>query len=288
MAEVRATLVLNLAGAWIDEVARRVRTSNQAARRVIGVKGVHLLVRLQPEFKGAGLVGINRENEPFFCLPLGDLHYIGPTETPYESDIDDIHADEDDIAFILDEAARILPQSTLTRHDVIMTWAGVRPITYDRNHPKGKRLPYGVIQDFASDGMANMLGVTWGIIVTHRQTARAILREVAKRVTPSGSRTPIVSYERPLRASSAPVLQAGSPYTADHVRDAVEQEHARDLRGIFFGRLGIGWTGRIERRAAEETAAIMARSLGWEEAEKRKRLADFEAFLARYHHYELA
>lgn len=292
-AEVRAKLVLNLAGHWIDEVARRVRTSNKATRRVIGVKGVHLLVRLQPEFKGAGLVGVNSENEPFFCLPLGDLHYIGPTETTYEGDIDDVHADEDDIDFILAEAARILPQSALTRSDVIMTWAGIRPITFDKAQPKGKRLPYGVIQDFANDGMRNMLGVTWGIIVTHRKTARAVVREVAKRVTPSGRPKPILSYERGLPdasgpASSGSVLQAGSTYTVDHVRHAVEQEHARDLRGVFFGRLGIGWTGRIERQAAEKAATVMAKSLGWDEAETQKRLADFEAFLARAHNYKLA
>ena len=287
-AEISAKLVLNLAGAWIDQVAQRVRTSNRAERRVIGIKGVHLLVRLQPQFKGAGLVGVNSENEPFFCLPMGDLHYIGPTETIYEGDIDDIRANDEDINFILREAARILPQSALGRNDIIMTWAGVRPITYDKALPKGKRLPYGVIHDFSSDGMRNMLGVTWGIIVTHRKTARAVLREVAQRVQPSGPRAPIASFERQSPKSSAPVLQAGTSCTIDHVRHAVEREHARDLRGVFFGRLGIGWTGRIERRAADDAATSMAQSLGWNEAERRTQLQDFEIYLARYHNYELA
>ena len=50
-AEIHAKLVLNLTGAWIDEVAGKVRTSNAASQRVIGVKGVHLLVRLAPEGK---------------------------------------------------------------------------------------------------------------------------------------------------------------------------------------------------------------------------------------------
>ena len=288
-AEIGAKLVLNLAGHWIDEVAQRVRTSNRAARRVIPVKGVHLLVRLAPQFKGAGLVGVNSENEPFFCLPFGDNHYIGPTETAYDGDLDDIRADDEDIDFILNEAANILPQAKLKREDVILTWAGVRPITYDEKEPNfRRRLPYGVIQDFASDGMHNMLGVTWGIVVTHRSTARAVLREVAKRVKPSGRRTPIASYERPFPRSSAPVLQKSSPYTADHVRHAVEKEHARDLRGVFFGRLGIGWTDRIERSAVDVAATVMAKSLGWSEAEQQERVAAFRAYLSRYHNYDLA
>ena len=288
-AEISAKLVLNLAGHWIDEVARRVRTSNRAERRVIPVKGVHLLVRLAPEFKGAGLVGVNSENEPFFCLPFGDNHYIGPTETAYDGDLDDIRADAEDIDFILAEAARILPQAKLTRDDVILTWSGVRPITYDEKEPNGRRrLPYGVIQDFESDGMRNMLGVTWGIIVTHRMTARAVLKEVSKRIKPSARRNPIKSYDRPIAASNAPPLQSSSPYTADHVHYAVEKEHARDLRGVFFGRLGIGWTDRIERSAVEVAAATMAKSLGWSEAEKQDRIATFQAYLSRYHNYDLA
>ena len=172
---------------------------------------------------------------------------------------------------------------------MILTWSGVRPITYDEKEPNGRRrLPYGVIQDFASDGMRNMLGVTWGIIVTHRTTARAVLQEVAKRVKPSGQRSPISSYERPLPASTAPALQKSSPYTADHVRHAVEKEHARDLRGVFFGRLGIGWTDRIERGAVEVAAEAMAESLGWDDAERQDRVATFQAYLSRYHNYALA
>ena len=288
-AEITAKLVLNLAGHWIDEVARRVRTSNRAEQRVIPVKGVHLLVKLAPEFKGAGLVGVNSENEPFFCLPFGENHYIGPTETAYDGDLDDIRADDEDIDFILNEAARILPQAKLTRDDVILTWSGLRPITYDEREPNGRlRLPYGVIQDFASDGMRNMLGVTWGIIVTHRTTARAVQKEVAKRVKPSAPPNPIKSYERSLPASSEPPLQKSSPYTVDHVRYAVEKEHARDLRGVFFGRLGIGWTDRIERSAVDVAAAAMAKSLGWSDAERHARVTAFQAYLSRYHNYDLA
>ena len=121
-AEIRAKLVLNLSGAWIDEVGGRVAVLREPQRKVIGIKGVHLMIQLPKQYRGAGLVGVNREHEPFFCLPLGNFHYIGPTETVYDGDLDDIAAGDDDIRFILEEAARLLPQVSLKRrgrrHDV--------------------------------------------------------------------------------------------------------------------------------------------------------------------------
>lgn len=286
-AEIRAKLVLNLTGAWVDEVAGLVSAPGNAQRKVIGVKGVHLMIRLPERYRGAGLVGVNREHEPFFCLPLGKFHYIGPTETVYNGDLDDIAADEDDIEFILEEAGRLLPQVSLKREDVVMTWAGARPITYDKNLPKGRRLPYGVIHNYAAEGLRNILAVTWGIIVTHRKTARALLSEVAKRVAPSKGKSSVASFERSYPKSTTPLLQDGSPYTVDHVRYAVTSEHARDLRGVLFGRWGIGWSGRLEKNVVDEVAAAMAGLLRWNEQERDKHIKSFEAYLERYHSYKL-
>lgn len=285
--EIRTKFVLNLAGAWIDEVAGRVRTSNAASQRVIGVKGVHLLVRLPPEYQGAGLVGTNSENEPLFCLPMRDLHYIGPTETIYHGNIDDIVSDDEDVDFILKETNHLLPQVKLTREDVILTWAGVRPITYDKELPKGKRLPYGVMHDFKTDGMRNMLGITWGIIVTHRETARSIVKEVGKRLAPSRKSAPLTSFEREYPASILTPLQSGFPYTAEHVEYAVKHEHAKNLAGLFFGRFGMGWSGRLERSAVTLAANAMAPLLKWDDAEKKKQIAEFERYLSHFHRAKL-
>jgi len=286
-AEIRAKVVLNLAGAWIDEVAGRVRTSNAASQRVIAVKGVHLLVRLPPEYQGAGMVGTNSEREPFFCLPMGDLHYIGPTETVYHGNIDDIVADDEDVDFILREANHLLPQVNLKRGDVILTWAGVRPITYDKDLPKGKRLPYGVMHDFKPDGMRNMLGITWGILVTHRETARAIVKEIGKRLVPSRKPSQIKSFERQYPSSTLAPLQSGFPYTVEHVHYAVQHEHARDLAGLFFGRFGMGWSGRLERTAVDLASRTMASLLNWDEIERQRQIGAFENYLSHFHRAQL-
>ena len=146
---VRAKLVLNMAGIWIDDVNR---TANPKARRkVLGTKGCHIVVRLPDECRGYGIATLNSRQEPFYCIPWHDLHYFGPTETVYDGDRDRIQVTEDEIEWIISEANRLLPALKLTRAaDVISTWAGVRPLTYDVTVPAGRRSRE--IHNLESDG----------------------------------------------------------------------------------------------------------------------------------------
>src|SRR4029077_6304176 len=134
---VRAKLVLNMAGIWIDDVNR---TANpKAQRKVLGTKGCHIVVRLPDECRGHGIATLNSRQEPFYCIPWHDLHYFGPTETVYDGDRDHILVTEHEIEWIISGANRLLPALKLTRADVISTWAGVRPLTYDAAIPAGRR-----------------------------------------------------------------------------------------------------------------------------------------------------
>ncbi len=99
-ATVQANVLLNFAGVWIDEVNRMAAPASPPERKIVAVKGTHIAVRLPDKFRGYGIAGHHRGNEHIFCLPWGDLHYIGPTETVYEGDIEDVHPTEEDISFL--------------------------------------------------------------------------------------------------------------------------------------------------------------------------------------------
>src|SRR5262249_52393907 len=137
-ATVRARLVLNMAGIWIDRVAERAGIG-AGGRKVLGTKGVHIMVQLPPECAGTGIASLNRLNEGLYCVPWRGMHYFGPTETVYEGDVDAIRPEEDEIAFLIDEANHLLPGLGLRRRDVLFAWAGVRPLTWDPAQPNGKR-----------------------------------------------------------------------------------------------------------------------------------------------------
>jgi len=183
--------------------------------------------------------------------------------------LEDVRPTEDDIAFLLTELRNFAPGLSLDRVSIMMAWAGIRPITAAKGYPKGKRLPFNVVHDLASEGMPNMLTLSWGIIANHRSTARALGKAVSSKIPPSrpvqtGSGRHIVFPGTGRR------LQVDYPATDDDVRFCVEQEHARDLTGVLFSRTGLGWTGRLTAEAVSVAADTMAPLLSWSQSRTRE------------------
>ena len=68
-ARVTADLVVNAAGPWIDRVP-----GGGTGPRVLGVKGVNVMIRLPDRFRGLGLEAFSSKGEPFYVFPLSLIH----------------------------------------------------------------------------------------------------------------------------------------------------------------------------------------------------------------------
>lgn len=249
---VRGRTVLTMAGVWIDEVLREAKPS--ARRRVFGTKGAHILVSLPPECRGLGIATLNSRNEPFYCIPWKQFHYFGPTETPYDGDQDNVAVTDEEAAFLLREANRLLPSLALKPSDIRMTWAGVRPLTYDEAVPEGNRSR--VIHDLSADGLADAFAMTAGPVMTHRSAGREMARLVVARLGPPRARPP------------SPVARA-----AGDAGDA----HAATLSDILFRRRGIAWSGPVAPEALDEAALELGARLGWDDARRAVEIRNFES-----------
>ena len=99
-ATVRAPVVLNASGIWIDQVNAAARPD--APPLIFGTKGAHLVTRLPADYADYGMTAINSVGEPHYIVPSeGGLHTIGPTETVYEGSPDDIRVYDADRDFLL-------------------------------------------------------------------------------------------------------------------------------------------------------------------------------------------
>lgn len=255
---VRARLVLNLAGTWMDEVCPpALRRSN--APLVRGTKGAHIVVRLPNRYRGHGVATLHRGGMPFYCLPLeGDRFYFGPTETPYDGDADDAHATDQDIDFLLGEANHLLPGLALTRRDVEFTWAGVRPLTFDVDQPMGRRTRE--IHDLGARGLPNVLAMTAGPVMSHRSAGRELRDAASARlVRPATHSDGSKASAIPLSAPNSRTVPGENPY-----RRAVLAEHARDLRGILYVRTAVAWGRHLDRETVREAAMSVADLLAWD------------------------
>jgi glycerol-3-phosphate dehydrogenase len=299
-ATVSGKVLLNFTGAWTDQTNALIpaaqapsRQTAQAPRRqIVGVKGVSLAVQLPESYEGVGIAGLNSEGDAIMCVPWGKLHYIGPTETVYEGDLEDVKPEDEDIDELIHEINLFMPGFNMDRSKILHAWAGVRPITYDVDRAKGRRLPFSVIHDMGREGYPNMMTVTWNAIMFHQPTARRIVKEVRKCTRPTGP-PQTLSYEGELDRSESSPSSSPSPSPsfidawpevthADIVRCA-EKEYARDLVGILYRRTGLGWYVRIPDAKVREAAELVASALGWDADDIDREVETYRAYVRKYH-----
>jgi glycerol-3-phosphate dehydrogenase len=276
---VRATVILNMAGIWIDEV--NGRSGAPRPRTVFGTKGCHIVVQLPPECARNGIVTFNSHDEPFYCIPWRGLHYFGPTETAYEGDLNKIRVEEEEIAFLLHEANHLLPSIRIQRSDVLSTWAGVRPLSFDPAFPKGKRSRD--VHDLSSAGMPGAYAMTAGPLMSMRSGGLEIVDLLREKLKPSGESQPL-SYAAP----SYPQDAASAPVVADWPRArysdlvfAARHEHATNLCDLMFGRVGAAWTKTMGYEAADQVAQTVAPIFGWDAARTAEETREYRDRLTR-------
>ena len=273
-AQVTADLVLNLAGAWVDDIISR--TGNTVEPKCAGIKGIHIAVRLPDEFADWGVFAYNSIGQPLYCLPSNGMHYIGLTRTPFDGppayagltyrNIEDVSATDREIDWMIAETNRCLPQLAIARDDILFSWAGVNPLTHDPKDSLGSREIK--IHDLAGDGLPGMLSLTGGPIMTHRRVANRLLRAVSNRVTASGSSQDL-NFHRANTTGEQHATRIGSD--AFSVSTAAVKRCARDeqpgsLADLLMRRLGAGWSSDQGLALARPVAEVAAHDLGWSKA----------------------
>lgn len=269
-----ADLVLNLAGAWVDDIISR--TGNTVEPKCAGIKGIHIGVRLPHEFSDWGVFAYNSIGQPLYCLPSNGMHYIGLTRTPVDGppayaglayrDITDVSATDREIDWMIAETKRCLPQLAITRDDILFSWAGVNPLTRDPEDLLGSREIK--IHDLAADGLPGILALTGGPIMTHRRVANRLLRAISNRVTPSASPQDLNFHQANTTGKqNAPRIESDAfSVSSAAVKRCARDEQPGSLADLLMRRLGAGWSSDQGLALARPVAEAAAHDLGWSKA----------------------
>jgi glycerol-3-phosphate dehydrogenase len=268
-ATVEAALVVNAAGPWADRLLQRNVGSAPARKHLVGIKGINLVVKLPDSCRGTGFEMISSIGQPFYCMPWGDHHFFGPTETIFEDDPDSVRVLPEEADFIIGEANRALPSLNLTTSDIVYRWAGVRPRTTSAKASGAKSL---TIHDMAAEGMPGILTVTGCPIMVHRHAGRSVAARVRGMSRPNGDPAAL-SY-------GAKHTPGDGPLSADRLRHAAQHEHVETLTDLLFRRTPVGWQpdmGLDHARLAAETVADL---LGWDDARITAEVETYRRFVA--------
>lgn len=261
--DVLARAVVNCAGVWVDEITALAGAPH--IRKNIGEKGTNIILRLPDALSGVGFETVTAAGAPFYLIPWGDLHYVGPWDSASDGRPEGFRATEDEISAILDRLRLLFPRFGLSRKDVLYSWAGVRPRSLAKDC--NGSAPAVREHDLTDDGLPNVFSFTGGLLMTHRDAGRRLTRAVARRLKPSGP-------PRPFDAGCIPVPEMDC-VTKASVAHAVLNEQARTISDILRRRLSVGWGPDLGLSHAEAAAALAGPHLDWTPDEATAEIAKF-------------
>jgi glycerol-3-phosphate dehydrogenase len=205
----RSKVLINAAGPWIDSVRK---AGNIDAKKIIfQTKGVHLVL---PKLSGHALFVTSRDGRMFFIIPLGAFSLIGTTDTKYNGDLDEVHANRDEVDYLLTESRRILPGMNISREAVLYTYAGIRPLAFSGANESKISRKHRV---FCEGGNNRVITIAGGKLTTYRAMAKDVV-DVACRTL--GMKKACVTEKKPLAGG----LPLGYD---DYLKEAVPEMSAR-------------------------------------------------------------
>ena len=182
----RSRVLINASGPWIDSVRR---AGNIDSRKIIfPTKGIHLVL---PKLTEQALFVTSKDGRMFFIIPLDQWSLIGTTDTKYEESLDEVHANRDDVDYLITESRRVLPGLNITRESILYTYAGIRPLAFSGTSESKISRKHRVIREGSTRRVITIAG---GKLTTYRTMAKDAVDAACKVL---GRNAPCVTDQRP-------------------------------------------------------------------------------------------
>jgi len=173
--QAEADLIINMTGPWMDQVRAMAGDQEPMLRTT---RGAHILVPRVNRGDEAIYLSSQQDDRLFFVIPWGDLSLIGTTDTDTERPPEETVATEEDIDYLLEESARHLHGTALTRESVVASFAGLRPLVADtRDTASNVSREHRVFE--SSSGLISVGG---GKYTTYRAVAEEVAELISKRL----------------------------------------------------------------------------------------------------------
>lgn len=227
--DVKARMVINAAGPWIDEVLGGV-LGKSGAHNVRLVQGSHIVIPRKFDDPRAYFFQ-NADGRIIFAIPYEeDFTLIGTTDRDYGGDPRDVRITDDEVDYLCAAASEYFAEP-VTRDDVVWTYAAVRPL-YDDGASKAQEATRDyVLKTEGGDGVAPLLNVFGGKITTYRRLSEHALEKIegflGKKGQPWTADAPLPGGDFPASGFEAQVKALMRDY------GFLEDGHARRLVRLY-------------------------------------------------------
>ncbi|MBI4922309.1 MAG: glycerol-3-phosphate dehydrogenase [Devosia nanyangense] len=173
---VKARLLVNAAGPWVDSVLREALGQSEA-HHVRLVKGSHIVVRKLFDHDRAYFFQ-NADGRIIFAIPYErDFTLIGTTDLDYTGDPRDVRISEEETQYLLAAATEYF-EKPVTWQDVVWSYSGVRPL-FDDRAGKAQEATRDYVLTLEGDKETGALVNVFGVkLTTHRRLAEEVLERI--------------------------------------------------------------------------------------------------------------
>ncbi|MBI4588879.1 MAG: glycerol-3-phosphate dehydrogenase/oxidase [Candidatus Rokubacteria bacterium] len=132
---MRGRVVVNAAGPWVDRIRELAGIRDRGPRLIRATKGIHGLL---PRLTEHAVYLPTKDERMIFVIPWREFSLVGTTDTDFDGNPDRLWATKDEVTYLLGEVRRVLPDQRVAAANVVYTYAGVRPLTYEEGKSPSK------------------------------------------------------------------------------------------------------------------------------------------------------
>jgi len=165
---IKATVTVMCAGIWSDEL--HAKFDLKAGYQVTMSKGVHIVLPGSAIKSNAGII-LKTPVSVLFIIPWGNKWIVGTTDTPYTGNRAEPIANQEDVAYILDQANRVLTPK-IKVEEIIGVYAGLRPLVANIKSAVTTKLSREHTVDRPTPGFVSIAG---GKYTTYRIMSKDVI-----------------------------------------------------------------------------------------------------------------
>lgn len=212
--EIKARLLVNAAGPWVDHVLSGVVGLNDV-HNVRLVQGSHIVIAKKFDDPRAYFFQ-NRDGRIIFAIPYEEeFTLIGTTDQDYPGDPHDVKISDTEIDYLCAAASEYFAQP-VKRSDIVWTYSAVRPL-YDDGASKAQEATRDyVLKADGGEGTAPIVNAFGGKITTYRRLSESMLEKIegflGKRGKPWTANAPLPGGDFPATGFDAEVAKLKTAY----------------------------------------------------------------------------
>jgi len=176
--EVRARVVVNAAGPWVQTVLEEA--SLPVRKKLVPSKGIHILLPAERlPIEGACFLTSSGGRRGLAMRRQGFV-YVGTSDVEYRLALDTPRATRPEVEELLAMVRDCFPGLGLVMDDVIVTWAGVRPLI----RQEGRSTRDTSREDEVWPGPEGLVTIAGGKLTTYRRMAARAVRALSRPLGP--------------------------------------------------------------------------------------------------------